>query len=452
MVTVLRCRQPHSNNLLSLQATMSHWWCRRTARISAPLNTRCAEGSNNLLHVPSCAASWNVTLTLRNKSAGISDVAKDVDDEPGHLVIEDDSLEEGEFFDSPCHENRKSHFKDVGKQVNVHESVIHELNHLFQINHIDALRMVHSKKFLAVSDAAILKTLHYLKDINISSQQLQRIPWIMLHCSDDLQRKLRKLKEPHLFHTDSEALGFCYFTLNMIMRYQKYFMSEVKTFPHHPNRVYYLAERLEVPVELVTEKIVKTKQILTMSLNRIDHMLDILYAYGMQPEDIVPDLWVFYHQIKRVEERLQRAAQAGCKRPKPWICHATHQVFERFCERQQSQKEELTGHKDLASYLSHKLECDRYVIEVYFERNRNLERMHVSMFKKKLDLLFSVGFTPQDISSCPCVLQHSERSMVARIEELKEIGYFPFPLSLLHKSQSGYRKIVDCYKEEYCKK
>ncbi|XP_069956410.1 transcription termination factor, mitochondrial isoform X1 [Cherax quadricarinatus] len=455
VMAVLGCsRRPHthSSSLSRLQARQSHWWCRRTAQVSASLNTRCAEDGNNLLYIPSCSASWNVTLILRNRSYGNSDdVAKAVDDELGHVISEDCALEEGEFFDSPYHLNRKINFKDVGKKVNVGESVIQELNNLFQINRIDALHMVHSKKFLLVSDAAILKTLYFLKDKNISSEQLQRVTWIMLHHVDDLQEKLTKLLEPHLFHTYSEALGFCQFTLKMISRYQDHFKSEVEDFPHHPNRVYYLAERLKVPVEQITEKILKAKQILTMEIKRIKHLLNVFNAYGVQPEDIVCDIRVLCHNAKMAEERLRVAVQAGCTRPKPWICYAADHIFDRFCERLLSQKEVLAGHKDMASYLTHRLECDRHMVDTYFKCIQNQEDLNFSILKKKIDLLFSEGFTPQDVSrSCMYVLHRSERTLATRIKELKEIGYFPFPLVVLCKSKYVYMRAVDRYKDEHC--
>lgn len=65
--------------------------------------------------------------------------------------------------------------------------------------------------------------------------------------------------------------------------------------------------------------------------NNVTIMNVILFtAYGVKPEDILSDLWVFCHNAKVTEERLQLAIESGCERPKPWICHATPDIFERL--------------------------------------------------------------------------------------------------------------------------
>ncbi|KAG7161571.1 Transcription termination factor-like 2 [Homarus americanus] len=411
----------------------SHQCCHKTTvtPASQAFKTRnCLKIDKLPTSTPFCTITQDASLLNKAKSSCDSDdKIKGVDDEVILVVSEESSLEEGEFFDNPYHQDRKIQWKDVGKKVNVGESVICELNRLFQINRSEALRMVRPSKFLLVSDGAILKTLYFLKDHNISSQQVQRIPWIILQ---------------------SVGLGFCHFTLKKIASYQKLFMLEAADYPDHLNRIHYLADKLKVPVEQLTERVIKPKHVLTMEMKRLEHMLNILHAYGVQSEDIVSDLWVFCHNVKIAEERLQQAREVGCERPKPWICHSTPEVFERYCERYRSQKMLLGQHKDVVSYLAHRLECEPHFVAINFQRNPGLKHIHVSKLKRKLDLLFSVGFTPYDVRFCLRVLQYSEKRTLGRIEELKEVGYWPFPISLLYKTPMTFKRAVDQYKYEKC--
>lgn len=60
--------------------------------------------------------------------------------------------------------------------------------------------------------------------------------------------KFTKITSPYLFNNYSEGLGFCYFTAQQIGKYRKWFSVEAVRFPNHPNRIYYLAERMKVSV------------------------------------------------------------------------------------------------------------------------------------------------------------------------------------------------------------
>ncbi|KAG7178053.1 Transcription termination factor-like 1 [Homarus americanus] len=265
------------------------------------------------------------------------------------------------------------------EQVNVSEDVIEDLTKLLDISCDEALHIVHPSDILEVSDEALRETVHFLKDHNITSQQLKRVPWILLESTDSLHKKFQKLTEPYMFQNWSDGLGFCHFTVERMEAYRKIFMSEANNFPDHPNRIYYLAEKLKVPVEQLTEKIIKPHKILKIKISRLNQLLDIFHEYGVPPEDLLSDLWVFFYNTEKIEVRLQRVAQLGIHAPKPWMCRCSLEIFERSCIR---------------------------------------------------------------------VLQYSEERTAQRIKELKEVGFFPFPIILLCKTPANFKKIVDRFKEQ----
>lgn len=84
--------------------------------------------------------------------------------------------------------------------------------------------------------------------------------------------------------------------------------------------------------------------------------------------------------------------------------------FLRYCERYRSKKVLLGDHKDNISYLAERLECERHVLEIHFQRNPGLKRIQITNLKRKLDLLFSEGFTPKDIRYAVYMNQNSSCS------------------------------------------
>lgn len=58
-------------------------------------------------------------------------------------------------------------------------------------------------------------------------------------------------------------------------------------------------------------------------------LFGLVTGYEVKSEDILRDLWVYYHNPVLTEERLHRATEAGCERPKLWMCRCPDYIFER---------------------------------------------------------------------------------------------------------------------------
>ncbi|XP_069960838.1 uncharacterized protein [Cherax quadricarinatus] len=364
---------------------------------------------------------------------------------PDAVVNKECTFEEEEL----TNDSNEQDWKGFSKTINVSEASMKDLSQIYDISNDEAVHMVHISQCPQVSDKNMRKTLYFLKDHGITSQQLQRIPWILLHSSGILQEKFKKLLEPHLFQNFSDGLGFCYFPVKKIAVYQKKFKLEAADFPNHPNRIYYLAERLKVPVELLTEKIVRPHEMLSTRIKRLDCMIDMFYNYGMKSEDILADLWVFNHGAKKAEKRLKIATELGCHAPKPWMCRCSAYIFERYCERVHTRNVLLGDHKDSASYMAARLQCEKWVIDRLFKSNFLLKKINIEKLKRILDLLFSEGVSPEAVRSNMKVFQYSETRTADRIKELKEIGFYPFPMYLLSRTPGQFRNIINKFKTQH---
>lgn len=339
-----------------------------------------------------------------------------------------------------------NHHHHHSEKSDILNTALGMLQDLFGMTHKDAQYILISCN---VPEQDILSNLHRLHQCGIGGEQLHRIPWILDQNAGILSEKLCKIKEPHLFRQHSEGLGFCHLNLAQMTTYQTHFRREAPNFPHHPNRIYYLAERIRVPVELFSEKIGKPHRTLLLNIKRLNSFIDLFHQYGMSPEDIVSDLWVFEYSMKRAEERLRRATELGYTALKPWMCRSSDKIFDRFCERYQCGKELLGHHKSLLSYLAERLHCEPSLLENKFESNEILKRLHISKFSRILDLLYAEGITAQEIMSCMRVFQYSEERTAARIRELKDIGYFPFPLVLLCRTPAQFKNITALYRKKF---
>ncbi|XP_045107294.1 uncharacterized protein LOC123502139 isoform X2 [Portunus trituberculatus] len=380
-------------------------------------------------------------------STSFSSISTDSSESRGEEEVKDDEAQQL----VPMEMNRGG--EGLGAmQGNVGEAVIYELQRLFAIPEERAVRMVGTDNFLLVSDKAILKTLYFLKEHQVSSEQLQRIPWLLLQSSDELQQKFHKLRGAHLFLSLPDGLGFCFFPYQTIVKLQHKFSREAHHFPHHHNRVYYLAHRLQMPVPLVTEKTVKPKQVLSIDIKKIDIVLDIFQKYNVPMKSVLSDLWVFYHNLEIIEDRLRQATEAGCPNPKPWICHAALPIFERYLTRVRARYMVLGKHGTLDNYLSERLQCPLHEIQAAFRRNEGLANIHVGHMKSKLDLILGAGFTTEDVRGCMRVLQYSVKRTRSRIEEMSSLGLHHFSISALFKQPKTYANIVRRVKRDRLRK
>ncbi|XP_045121389.1 transcription termination factor, mitochondrial-like isoform X1 [Portunus trituberculatus] len=345
-----------------------------------------------------------------------------------------------------CPQTQQEHRHHHTEQSDTLDTAMGMLQDVFGMTHEDAQYILIS---CSVPEQDILSNLRILHQCGIGGEQVHRIPWIIGQSADVLEEKLRKIQEPFLFRQHSDGLGFCQLRLGQINTYQAHFRKEAPNFPHHPNRIYYLAERIKVPVELFSEKVGKPHRTLLLNIKRIDSFIDMFHQYGMSPEDIVSDLWVFEYSLKNAEERLRRATYLGYTALRPWMCRCSNKIFDRFCERYQSEKELLGNHKSLLSYLAERLHCEPSLLEEKFESNEILKRLHISKFSRILDLLYAEGITAQEIMSCMRVFQYSEERTAARIKELKDIGFFPFPMILLCRTPAQFKNIVAMYRKKF---
>lgn len=200
-----------------------------------------------------------------------------------------------------------------------------------------------------------------------------------------------------------------------------------------------MADMLEVPVALVTERIVKPHRLMTMDFKRITEFVDLLRKYDVSNNDILRDLWIFFHNVDRSKERLRAITEVGCTRPRLWMCRCTDEVFKTTVKHYEDKKLILEGGSmTVVEYLAEQLECFPEEIRSHCDTNPLLLRVRVSKLQSMLDMLLSEGITKEAIRTSPRVLQHSEDKLRKRIHRLKNLGYQPISCATLFKSGTKF--------------
>lgn len=338
--------------------------------------------------------------------------------------------------------------KDIGRKYTVGENVITALKNVYGIERRLALSMMRSQKFLLVADNVILQTIYFLAKKKISPEQIQRIPWLLIYEHEILQRKMDIIIGTNMFKSIEDGLGFCYLPEKRIRILKAFFAFEAKQFPNHLNRLYWMSDMLEVPVAHLTEKIVKPHRIMTMDFKKITAKLDLLKSYNVSNDDILRDLWIFFHNIDKAEERLRVLTEVGCPRPRLWMCRCTDEIFERTVMHYEDKKLILLdGNITVIEWLAEQLECSPEEIKLHCEKNPLLLRIRVSKLRSMMKMLLSEGITREAIRASPRILQHSEKMLKSRIDRLKALEYHPTSCPTLFKSNDKFELFCKNLKE-----
>ena len=95
------------------------------------------------------------------------------------------------------------------------------------------------------------------------------------------------------------------------------------------NRVYYIAEKLNVPAATVTKYLANRLFILEMPLDMFKTNLEHMITYHVEPMNILKDLWGFRYAPRAVELRLKRALQAKKDKIMPWMVRCPEPILQK---------------------------------------------------------------------------------------------------------------------------
>lgn len=324
---------------------------------------------------------------------------------------------------------------------------VNKLKDIFEISTDKAEKIYESNPYLRkLSPATMQKNADKALEHGIQKSVLLNNPWLLTFHEGKLRYSIQIVKK---FHGDvneiAPLLKIPFHKLRIIKEYA------LKDGLHlsDGSRIKYLSEKLQCPPSVISEALVKHDILLSMPFIRIQTIMDLLLDAGVQPEDILKDLWIFRHNITDIRNRLNQAKTAEIERIKPWMARCSSKTFQITLRRHVQNRILLAPHSTTIDYLSERLGCTKEYASNMMSKTPALRRTHISKLKTMIDFLYEQGFSPEQIRNVPQVFCHSFETVKIRLKELRMLGYNPSSLTVVCKSKRLYNRFVNKLLEKF---
>lgn len=224
-------------------------------------------------------------------------------------------------------------------------------------------------------------------------------------------------------------------------------LSETSLIPEG-NRIYYFSTHLKLKPEIVSKYFTKHKFILEMSFSNLEESFQVFLKYGVQPMDMLRDLYAFRYKSSKIESRLKQAQDANKDKLMPWMVRCTEKVLQTSLQHSRESKALLKNHDSVVSYIAARLNYDLKTTEYIVSKHPCVTKIRVTKIKEVIDyLLNEAGFTPHHIALVPRILSHSLETTKERLDELKKYGCIPSSLVIVCRSRNEYQKFLNSWLE-----
>ena len=183
--------------------------------------------------------------------------------------------------------------------------------------------------------------------------------------------------------------------------------------------------------------------LMTKDLNHFKSIMKLLKDNGVPNEDIIKDFWIFNHNIRTMEKRIEECKRIN--RPiKTWCLRSPDKVWYPLVDRWKQNRDSLGEDNDRRSFLKKILKCtDDDINNLLFKNSRLLE-----ISPKKLDqmteLIYRLGYTSSDIMRVPRVLNYGfERVRKRLTDQTLTIGTEKPDLEVIFLSEEHYKKLIE---------
>lgn len=124
------------------------------------------------------------------------------------------------------------------------------------------------------------------------------------------------------------------------------------------NRIYFLADKLNVDPYIVSNVISKRYFMLDLNYENLVENLNIFLEYQVKPENILRDVWAFRYLPSSIRLRLERVRQAEKDKVMPWMVRCTEPVLAKSLQHAIDCRALLGDSQSVVGYLSKRLDYD----------------------------------------------------------------------------------------------
>ncbi|XP_037826754.1 transcription termination factor, mitochondrial [Lucilia sericata] len=309
-----------------------------------------------------------------------------------------------------------------------------------------------------MSDEIVLKTYRQksLRDTmetlcmeGVTKKNFVEYPWLITLEKKRLSEKLKLLKSLNGFRDINDFVPFLRL---QVPRLRKLVSALNREYNHvtHGNRVYFIAEQLNVPASIVTKYLAKRLFVLEMPLDMFKTNLQHMINYKVEPMNILKDLWGFRYAPRAVELRLRRALQAKKDKIMPWMVRCPEPILQKSLQLSLDELEVLGNKTSVAEYIGERLGFSAEEAQAIMDKHPQVNTVRVTKIKEVLDyLLDEAKFTRYEIAQVPRILCHSLETTKQRMEELKKFGCRPSSLVIVCRSKREYDKFLKQWQQSH---
>lgn len=147
------------------------------------------------------------------------------------------------------------------------------------------------------------------------------------------------------------------------------------------NRIYFLADKLNVDPYIVSNVISKRYFMLDLNYENLVENLNIFLEYQVKPENILRDVWAFRYLPSSIRLRLERVRQAEKDKVMPWMVRCTEPVLAKSLQHAIDCRALLGDSQSVVGYLSKRLDYD-------LETTLFITRKHPAVLKVRVTKVF----------------------------------------------------------------
>ncbi|XP_022255187.1 transcription termination factor, mitochondrial-like [Limulus polyphemus] len=297
-------------------------------------------------------------------------------------------------------------------------------------------------RMLKHSSDKLLEILCLLHKVGYTKQQILDHPWLLSYSKFTLQRKLGILQEANIIDNIPLLLISEYKLRRVINQIKRYSGTTPNlTILDLNERIEYFEQYLQVNRAQVINLLQQHPYLLTMNLDRIKNIMEMMLKAGVTPLSIKKDLWIFLHNEEVMNSRIAQC-QALDIPVKPWMLRCPENTFLNSIRRWREKREVFGDHYDARKYLAERLQCSTDYVKVLVEKNNQILSINPPKLKQILDFLLDSGFTPYQVCQFPRVLSHSFKTIKQRVTELQAARFQLGSLRVLCLTRKEYQRLL----------
>ncbi|XP_075525698.1 mitochondrial transcription termination factor [Dermacentor variabilis] len=302
----------------------------------------------------------------------------------------------------------------------------------------------HKDVLFNVPDDRLENTCRWLLSERLEREALRKHPAVLKFSANTLRRRLAVIRqEEEITELSSDAVLALLSSSESLLSYVSDKGGICTTLR---DRMLLLCEELSLSEQECLDLISRVPCLLSHDRELLKRKLRILRECGISKEAVLKDPWVFRHSESLMAKRAMQCRALGIP-IRTWLLRCPEHVLQRHVQIWRASRRVLGAHPDTPEYLAERLH--RTCLEDLVRRHPRLLSIRPPKLKEVLDLLFTNGYTAEQVCQYPRVLSSSASRLRRRLQWLAT-RQVPLPsLYALLLSEKAFERTYGKFSDEH---